>query len=106
MSLGDFKVPLTLSTACGGKLEEEFQNLYPAILSQLKHGDKATVSITLDFKRVPDTTTMVNLGYKVTPKFPAKSKASVCQLTGDNMLRTDEPQRPVKVANLFEGGNA
>ena len=105
MSLGDFNVPLTLSTACEGKLEEEFQNLYPAILSQLRHGDKATVNITLEFKRVPDTTTMINLGYKVTPRFPAKSKASVCQLTGDNRLQTEKPQRPFKVAKLFEEGN-
>jgi hypothetical protein len=106
MSMGDFKVPLTLSTVCGGKLEEEFQHLYPALLSQLKHGDKATINITLEMKRVQDTATMLNLSYKITPRFPAKSKSSVCQITGDNKLRTEEPQVPVKVVNMFEGGKA
>lgn len=103
--MGDFKTPLTLSNMCGGKLEQEFQDLYPAMLTQLKHGDKATVTITIDMKRVPETNTMLNLSYKITPRFPAKSKSSVCQITGDNKLKTEEPPAPVKVVNMFaEGG--
>lgn len=102
MSLGDFKVPLTLSTACSGKLEEEFQHLYPAMLAQLKEGDKATITITLDLKRVPDTATMLNLAYKIKPTWPAKSKSSVCQITGDNQLKTEEPPAPVKIVNMFD----
>lgn len=102
MSMGNFGIPLTLSTACSGKLEEEFQRLYPAMLAQLKESDKATITITLDMKRVPDTTTMLNLTYKIKPTWPAKAKSSVCQITGDNKLKTDEPVAPVKVVNIFD----
>lgn len=102
MSMGDFSAPLTLSSACGGKLEAEFQRLYPAMLAQLKQGDKATIAITLELKRVPETTTMLNLTYKIKPTWPAKAKSSVCQITGDNKLKTDEPEAPVKVVNMFD----
>jgi hypothetical protein len=30
----DMDIPLSLSTLCGGSLEEHFQRLYPALLGQ------------------------------------------------------------------------
>lgn len=95
------EVPVSLITICGGALEEQFQGLIPALLSQLKHGQKASISINVDFKRVADTSTMVNTSYRLTPKFPSISKASVCQITGENKLKTDAPTEKPKVVNLF-----
>jgi len=102
------EVELTLSTICEGNLEAEFQSFIPALLSQLKHGQKATVAITIDIKRVADTSTMITAAYSITPKFPAIKKASICRMTGDNKLITEEAPEPMKVVNLFTniaGGN-
>lgn len=101
------EIPVSLSTICGGAMEEQFQSVYPALIAQLKEGNKASVSITIDFKKVPDTTTMVATSYKITPKFPASGKASICQITGDCKLKTEPPVERPKVVGLFkaEGGN-
>lgn len=76
----DTKEALTLSNICEGALEEEFQSLYPAILSQLKEGDKGSISITVEMARVKDTSSMVTTSFKVTPKFPARKRAMVGQI--------------------------
>ncbi|MEN6567158.1 MAG: hypothetical protein ABFC57_12760 [Veillonellales bacterium] len=103
------EIPVSLSTICGGALEEQFQQVYPAVIAQLRTGNKGSVSITIDFKKVPDTTTMVSTSYKLTPKFPASGKASICQLTDKFGLKT-EPPAENKVIGLFdkkvEGGNS
>lgn len=100
------EVPVSLSTICTGGLEEQFQSLYPALISQLKEGNSASLSISISFKRVPDTTTMINAAYKITPRFPSKGKASICQITGDNKLKTDAPiESKVTQLNLVAGGN-
>ncbi|SMC64133.1 hypothetical protein [Sporomusa malonica] len=97
------EVNLSLSTLGGGAMEEQFQQLIPALLSQLKHGQKASISIGIDFKRVDNTDTMITTSYRLTPKFPAISKASICQVTGDNRLKTDAPIEKPKLVNLFNG---
>jgi len=94
MSAGNLKTPLSLATICMGKLEEDFQELYPRLLASLKHGSKASVSIKIEFQRVAETETMVNTNYSIKPNFPAKSKASICQITDGFKLKTDEvPQK-------------
>lgn len=102
------EVQVSLTTICGGALEEQFQSLIQAIIPQIKHGQKGSIAINIDFKRVENTSTMVTTSYKMTPKFPAISKASICQVTGDNRLKTEAPVERPKVVNLFnsgEGGN-
>lgn len=42
-------IPVSLSTICGGAMEEQFQSIYPALVAQLKQGNKASVAITIDF---------------------------------------------------------
>jgi len=97
-------VKVSLSTICGGAMEEQFQTLVPALISQLKHGQKASVAISVTFSRVENTDTMINASYSITPKFPAIKKAGICQVTGDNQLKTEAPADKPKVVNLFEGG--
>ena len=91
MAIGGLEVELSLSTLCGGELEKRFQDLYPNILSALKDGEKATVGITLEFSRIKDMSTMINVGYKIAPRFPQQGRNSICQVTGDNKLKTDKP---------------
>jgi hypothetical protein len=101
------EVPVTLSSVCGGSLEEQFQKMYPAVISQLKPGNSGSISFTLKFKRMEDTATMVNASFSLTPKFPAIKKASICQITGDGKLKTDAPiESKVTQLNLVSGGNS
>jgi len=93
---------LSLSNLCGGQLEEQFQELVPKIISQLKEGQKGTISISIDFKRVPETTTMVTTSYSLSHKFPSVKKTSFCQVTGDNRLKTEPPKEKPKLVNMFD----
>lgn len=104
----DIEIPLSLSSICGGELEEQFQRLYPALLSQCREGDKASVAITVEFERVKDTTTMVKTKFKLTPKFPATSKASLCRFDDDFRVKTEPAVEKPQVVSLFkqEGANA
>jgi hypothetical protein len=98
-----FEAELSLSTVCGGMLEEEFQALYPLLLNSLREDkDKASISITIDIQRVPETTSMVKLAYRIKPVYPGKAKASVCQISG-NKLMTEKP-RKMEQLKLFQGG--
>jgi len=101
------EVNISLSTICGGALEDQFQDLYPALISQIKQGQKASLSITINFKKIENTDTMLSADYSLTPKFPAVKKASICQITGEGKLKTDAPQPRPQVVNLFNatGGN-
>jgi len=88
--MGDLEVPISLSTICGGDLEKRFQDVYPNILAAIREGEKATIGITLEFKRIPETST-VAVGFKMAPHFPAQGRSSICQVTADNKLKTDKP---------------
>lgn len=100
----DLNVPLSLGTVCGGKLEEEFQRMYPDLLSDLEQGKKASITINLEFARIPNTDTMINVGYKIAAKSPQKSASSVCQLTEGFKLKTEEPPKPKVVQMRIEEG--
>ena len=95
---------LSLSTICEGDLEQQFQALIPALLQRLKHGTKTGVTIKVEFKRIPDTATMVTSSFKITPSFPAIAKSSICTVLGDGkQMVTDAPvQNKPKVVNLFD----
>lgn len=105
MGIGNFEEKLCLSNVASGNLEREFQNIYRDIVGSLKHGEKAKVTINLDFSRVANTDTMMNLTYQITTKLPPKKKASVCQITGDNTLKTDKvEQQTIINMSMIEGG--
>jgi hypothetical protein len=98
------QVPISLANVCEGGLEEQFQRMYPALIASIKPGKSASISFNITFKRLEDTATMVNTSFSVTPKFPAIKKASICQITGENKLKTDAPVEKVIPLNLISGG--
>lgn len=107
MPNSEYEVPLSLSNVCGGKLDMEFQEKYQAAMATLKEGQKATITINLELSRVKGTSTMVNVGYKLTPKFPAVGDNSVCQIDGDGKLLTEKPVKDqIKVVSMFENKGA
>ena len=103
---GDFSVPLTLSSLCEGKLEEEFQRMYPEVIESLGEKGKGSLTITINFQRVPDTVTMVRMDYKIKPTFPPRERSSVCQIDKEFKLKTDAPPKVKQPLISFEGGKA
>jgi len=101
---GDFSVPLTLSSVCEGKLEEEFQKMYPDLVESLGAKGKASVAITLQMQRVPDTQTMIRMDYKIKPTFPPVERSSVCQIDKECKLKTDAPPKVNQTLISFDGG--
>jgi len=98
------EVPISLSTVCGGDLEQRFLEIIPQLISRLGQGQKANIAISLEFKRVPDTTTMVSTSFTITPKYPATKKASICQIIDGYGLKTEAPVDKPKVVNMFKEG--
>jgi hypothetical protein len=89
-----------------GALEEEFQRQYPSLIENLKHGEKASLTINLEIKRVPDTTTMMSLGYKIATKAPARSNATVAQVFGDGRLKVEKPAPKVEQLRVLGGSGS
>jgi len=98
------EVAVSLSTVCAGDLEQRFQEIIPQLISRLGQGQKANISINLEFKRVPDTNTMVSTSFTITPKYPALKKASICQIVDGFGLKTEAPVDKPKVVNMFKEG--
>ena len=91
------KMILSLSSMEG--LDNEVSRLIAAISSTLTdEKDKAAISITVSLSRVKDTDSMVEVSYKVTPKYPAKSRMMLAHtdLVGNLLVDATPAQR-----NLF-----
>lgn len=101
MPIGDLEAELSLATVCQGELEEAFQELYPKVVAAMKQGDKASLDITIGIEKMKDSDIMYALSYSIKPKFPARSRASICQITGDGRLKTDKPVPKPEVLSLF-----
>lgn len=103
MSSGDYEVPLSLSVIDGGKLEEDFQVAYRAVIANLRDGEKAGITITIELSRVKNTTTMINMDSKLAMRLPPRKSSSACQITGDGkQLLAEKPiKENVKVVSMF-----
>ena len=99
---------LTLQNLCGGAMESKFQTLYPELISRCKSGEKSSMTIVIEFERVPDTATMVRTSYTMKSKTPGSGSASLCQMNADFELETDAPAEMPQPVSLFrvEGGKA
>lgn len=106
MSMGGMDTPLSLSTVCGGKLEEAFMELYPKVIAAMKQGDKASLSISIGIEKMKDSEIMFGLSYTIKPNFPARSKASLCVVNNDGQLLTDKPAQKPEVVKLFQNQEA
>jgi len=102
MSIGEMDTPLSLSTICGGKLEEAFAELYPKVVAAMKQGDKASLSISVGIEKMKDSEIMFGLSYSIKPNFPARSKASLCVVNNDHKLLTDKPVQKPEVVQMFK----
>lgn len=107
MAIGNFEEKLDLANLAKGELNEDFQKFYQMVRSALKHGDRASVDISIKIARIENSDTMYEVGYSITPKLPGKKKATICQVNGDGELLTDKVEAPkVTQLSVFEGQKA
>ncbi|MFA5451645.1 MAG: hypothetical protein WC231_06625 [Dehalococcoidales bacterium] len=78
------------------------QSNITALLSQLKHGQKATLNVKLELSRIADTTTMIKIVAGVKPGFPEKKMTGTGQMTGDFELKIDRPKEKVKQLSIVD----
>ena len=100
------KIDLTLATLASGQLEDDFQEMYPEVLRSLGEGGKGSVSITIKFERIKDTSTMVKVGYEMKSKKPGIKVNSVAQIVDNNgviNLKTDVLPKNMVVLNQNKG---
>jgi hypothetical protein len=102
MTMGDMDTQVSLTTVCGGALDEAFKELYPQLVSAMKQGDKASLAITVGIEKMKDSEIMFGLSFSIKPNFPARSKASLCVIGKDNTLLTDKPVQKPEVISLFQ----
>jgi hypothetical protein len=103
MSQGDYEVPLSLSNLDSGKLDEEFQEKYREATANLKEGERATFTVTVDLSRVKGTSTMFNVESRLALRMPPRKRFNACQISGDGkQLLTEKPVKEnVKIVPMF-----
>jgi len=95
---------LTLQNLCEGSLDQQFQAMYPELISRCASGEKASMTVIIEFERVKDTATMVRAAYKLKTKTPGFGKASLCVMDADFGLKTEKPAEVSQPVSLFSIG--
>ena len=80
---------LNLTNICDGKLEAEFEEMYKDALRKISKGQKAKITINIEMLRVPDTDTIVELGYNIKSTLPA-----ICSYADDFTVKVDVNEKP------------
>lgn len=88
-------VDLDLTTMEG--LNEEVRRQLHALSKSMLEDDKASLTITINLKRIEDTDTLMDITYKVKPTFPSKSRKLVANtdLVGNLHVMASPMQRNV-----------
>lgn len=78
-----------------GELNAEVRNILPSLVKSIPPYDaktKASLAITIDIKRAPDSATLVALSYSLRPTYPKKAQSVLCRtdLTGNLSVDQDD----------------
>lgn len=85
---------LNLTNICDGKLEAEFEEMYKDALRKISKGQKAKITINIKMLRVPDTDTIVELGYNIKSILPAISRRAIGSYADDFTVKVDVNEKP------------
>jgi len=84
---------LSLANICEGKLNGQFQRQYPEVFSDLKAGQKASVTISLTLSRPEGSTMMASISGKIAVKMPAAASVTGLYAFNDKYeIKADMPQ--------------
>lgn len=104
---GEFSQEFGLDTLNEGKLKEDFDKAYLEILQSIPRGStaKASIAIKIDFSRMGDTDTLINVEYALVKRMPNyKKKGLACVITKDGKpaLKVSEPESPSENISMFQ----
>ena len=85
---------LNLTNICDGKLEVEFEEMYKDALRKISKGQKAKITINIEMLRVPDTDTILELGYNIKSTLPAISRRAIGSYADDFTVKVDVNEKP------------
>ena len=85
---------LNLTNICDGKLEAQFEEMYKDALRKISKGQKAKITINIEMLRVPDTDTIVELGYNIKSTLLAISRRAIGSYTDDFTVKVDVNEKP------------
>lgn len=84
--------PLTLANVCEGKLDRQFKAKYPEIISNLREGQKAEITLKLTIERPAGSSMMTSITGKLSTKMPpAAAVAGLYAFDNDYVIKTEEP---------------
>lgn len=81
---------LSLNNIGGGNLNKEFVEAYKKNVPNLKHGEKCSVTIKVEFSRIKDTSQMFHNKWDMKVATPSIKRASMCKLQ-DGQFMTEAP---------------
>ncbi|NTV47497.1 MAG: hypothetical protein HGB11_13485 [Chlorobiales bacterium] len=105
--MSNFSQEFTLDTLNEGKLKEDFDKAYLEVLQSIPRGSvaKASITIKIDFSRMGDTDTLVNVEHVLVKRLPTfKKKGLACVVTKDGKpaLKVSEPEEPSENISMFQ----
>lgn len=93
---------LNLTNICDGKLEAEFEEMYKDALRKISKGQKAKITINIEMLRVPDTDTIVELGYNIKSTLPAISRRAIGSYADDFTVKVDVNEKLLIAVRNFK----
>jgi hypothetical protein len=82
---------LTLSNMEG--LEARVSSIMTDMAQLLEHGEKASIGITISLAKVKDTETLFDIGYRLTPRYPARGRTIIASSDSLGVLSVTETPR-------------
>lgn len=83
---------LNLSNVCEGKLDRKFKAKYPEIISNLREGQKAVITVQLTIERPAGSSMMTSITGKMSTKMPPSAAvAGLYAFNNDYEIKTEEP---------------
>lgn len=93
-------VDLDLTTL--GSLNEEVRALLPSLITSLQEeSDKASLNVTISFKKMKDADTAVVAQYAIKPSYPKRAQAILCRTDLTGNLKTELDPLKHQTAALF-----
>ena len=99
------QVDLDLSTICNGETNKLFVEAAHKATTELKPGQKATITIKIGLMKHPNSFTLMNVASDLTLKMPSTANLSVVSIGENFRLLTDKITEPIDQRSLFNQKN-
>ena len=98
------QVPLNLVTICNGELNEKFLEHQNEIVSKLRAGQKADITIKIQYVKPQNSVTQMHVGADIKFSLPKLGIGSIAQITSAGLI-TDKPEEKAEYQDLFSSND-